>query len=38
MGPNGLLSERGMVPLPEARRTEVRDAAVNGTGFTRYGG
>lgn len=38
MGPNGLLSERGMVPLPEARRTAVRDAAVNGTGFTRHGG
>lgn len=38
MGPGGLLAERGMVPLPDARRTEARDAAINGTGFTRYGG
>ncbi|MCG6121282.1 MAG: substrate-binding domain-containing protein [Microvirga sp.] len=37
MGTGGLLAERGMVPLPEARRDEVRDAVVNGAPFTRYG-
>ena len=33
MGLGGLLSERGMVPLPAARREEVRNAVMNGTTF-----
>ncbi|WP_372422781.1 substrate-binding domain-containing protein [Salinarimonas chemoclinalis] len=38
MGSGGLLSERGMVPLPEARREQTRENVVNGAAFTRYDG
>ncbi|MGP9820061.1 substrate-binding domain-containing protein [Salinarimonas sp. NSM] len=38
MGPGGLLAERGMVPLPDARRAEVQEAVTSGAQFTRYGG
>ena len=33
MGPGGLLAERGMVPLPDAKRAQVQEAAMNGTSF-----
>jgi phosphate transport system substrate-binding protein len=33
MGPGGFLSERGMVPLQDARRKAVQDAAMAGTSF-----
>ncbi|KPQ08182.1 MAG: phosphate transport system substrate-binding protein [Rhodobacteraceae bacterium HLUCCA12] len=33
MGPGGYLSERGLVPLQEARRAETREAAMEGTTF-----
>ncbi|WP_366655581.1 substrate-binding domain-containing protein [Fodinicurvata sp. EGI_FJ10296] len=35
-GNGGYLEERGLVPLPEARREEVREAAMNGTHMDRY--
>ena len=36
MGPGGLLAERGMVPLPDARRAEVQDEVIEGVTFDRY--
>lgn len=36
MGPGGYLEERGLIPLEDARREEVRNAAVEGKNFTRY--
>ncbi|WP_265517674.1 substrate-binding domain-containing protein [Nitratireductor luteus] len=36
MGPGGYLSERGLIPLSDERRAEVREAAIDGKGFTRY--
>ncbi len=34
MGPDGYLAERGLVPLADARRDEVRDAAMSAAPFT----
>lgn len=31
MGPDGYLSERGLVPLPDAKRKAIQDAAMQGT-------
>ena len=36
MGPDGYLSERGLVPLDDKKRKAVRDAAIKGTGMTRF--
>ena len=35
-GPDGYLSERGLVSLPNDQRKKVQDAALNGTGQTRH--
>jgi len=35
-GPDGYLSERGLVSLPQDQRKKVQDAALNGTGQTRH--
>ncbi|WP_274423136.1 substrate-binding domain-containing protein [Chelativorans sp. YIM 93263] len=36
MGPGGYLEERGLIPLSDERREEVRNAATNGDDMTRY--
>ncbi len=36
MGPGGYLEERGLIPLSDDRREEIRNAAVEGTSFTRF--
>jgi phosphate transport system substrate-binding protein len=36
MGPGGYLEERGLIPLSDERREEIRNAAVQGDNFTRY--
>ena len=36
MGPGGYLSERGLVPLGDAKREEVQNQVLNGTDMTRY--
>jgi len=36
MGPGGLLSERGMVPLPDAAREETRQEVADSVTFDRY--
>ncbi|HHN67160.1 MAG TPA: phosphate ABC transporter substrate-binding protein [Thermopetrobacter sp.] len=36
-GPDGYLSERGLVPLPDEQREKVREAATRGTPMTRFG-
>ncbi len=36
MGPGGYLSERGLVPLGDAKRQEVQDNVLNGQDMTRY--
>lgn len=36
MGPGGYLEERGLIPLEDARREEVRNAAIEGKNLTRY--
>jgi phosphate transport system substrate-binding protein len=35
-GPGGYLSERGLIPLPDADREATRQAAINGDHMTRY--
>ncbi|MEO1089348.1 MAG: substrate-binding domain-containing protein [Pseudomonadota bacterium] len=37
MGPGGLLTERGLVPLPDAARATTIKDVVGGATFTRYG-
>lgn len=36
MGPGGYLEERGLIPLDDQRREEVRKAAIEGKNFTRF--
>ena len=36
-GPDGYLSERGLVPLPDEERAKVREAATKGKPMTRFG-
>jgi phosphate transport system substrate-binding protein len=36
MGPGGYLEERGLIPLSDERREEVRTSATEGMHFTRY--
>ncbi|WP_159586147.1 substrate-binding domain-containing protein [Chelativorans xinjiangense] len=36
MGPGGYLEERGLIPLSDEQREEIRNAAVAGDSFTRY--
>ncbi|MCT8997969.1 PstS family phosphate ABC transporter substrate-binding protein [Chelativorans intermedius] len=36
MGPGGYLEERGLIPLSDERREEVRNAAIEGKNLTRY--
>jgi phosphate transport system substrate-binding protein len=38
MGPDGYLSERGLVPLSDAKRAEVQEAVLNGKQMGRYMG
>lgn len=37
IGPDGYLSERGLIPLPDDQRKEVQDAVTGAKSFTRYG-
>ena len=36
MGPEGYLSERGLVALPDDKRKAVQEAAKDSTGMTRF--
>lgn len=36
MGPGGYLEERGLIPLSDERREQVREAATSGSDMTRY--